>query len=304
MSRPPAAIKNTVPSLPAAGASKRLPDFIGIGAIKSGTTWLWACLREHPDIFMPAMKELEFFDTRYKLGLEWYSAFFSEASMKLCGEISPQYMHDPRALERMAFLAGSVRLVVALRHPVDRAFSHFLMDAREWPDASNRQKLDEFRRIIAKPESKYIRFGLYARQLEPVFETFGPERIHAVLFDDIQAEPRRVIRGVLEFLGADPGFVPSKIETPVNAAKRYRSPKLFKALRGAVQVGERLGLSGAILHLKKTAVRDKVIAMLEVDEGYEPLPMELRRELTSYYRADIQALEGLIGRDLGGWLSR
>lgn len=281
-----------------------MPDFIGIGAIKSGTTWLWACLREHPGIYMPTMKELEFFDTRFDLGLEWYSSFFGDAGPKLCGEISPQYMHDSRALQRMAFLSGSVRLIVALRHPVDRAFSHFLMDAREWPDTSHRKKLEEFRRISAQPESKYIRFGMYACQLQPVFEAFGPERIHVVLFEDIQSDPRGVIRGVLEFLGADGDFLPSKIETPVNAAKRYRSPRLFNVLRSAVRVGERLGLSRAILYLKKTAVRDKVIAMLEVDEGYEPLPAELHRELAGHYRADIQALERLIGRDLSSWLSR
>jgi hypothetical protein len=280
---------------------QRLPDFVGIGTIKSGTTWLWACLREHPDIFMPAMKELEFFDSRYDLGLEWYQSCFNAAGGRLCGEISPQYMHNSAAFDRMRFLAGRCKLIVAFRNPIDRAFSHFLMDAREWSGVSDEEKLERFRQLVEEGGSKYVEFGFYARQLRPYVEAFGLSNIHVVLFDDIRERPGEVMQGLLTFLGVDDSFVSSQLGTPVNAAKRYRSPRLFRLMRRLVRLLEAVGVGRFVLFLKRTAVRDRIIAMFEVDQAYSPLPASLRRRMLAIYEDDCAELSRLIDRDLSFW---
>jgi hypothetical protein len=282
-------------------ARGHLPDFVGIGTIKSGTTWLWACLREHPDVFMPGMKELEFFDTRYEKGLTWYMSLFEGAGTRRCGEISPQYLHDPRAVERMRFLAGHAKLLVAFRDPAERAYSHYLMDARDRPGLAEAERLRDFECVVARGGSKYVEFGHYARQLRPFIETFGPERLHCILFEDIRDRPREIMRGMFEFLGVDPGFVPSALQTKLNAAKRYRSARAFNLLRRVVRLAEMAGMSDLILYLKRTAVRDRVLRLLEVDESYTPLSPDMRRRLVEIFRESNRELSVMIGRDLDVW---
>lgn len=250
---------------------------------------------------MPAMKELEFFDSRYGQGLGWYKSLFREAGNRVCGEISPQYVHDPLVLERMRFLAGHVRLVVSFRNPADRAFSHYLMDARERSGMSESDKIREFGELVTEAGSKYVEFGFYARQLKPYIEVFGRENIHCVLFDDIAKDPAQVVRSAFEFLGVNSAFVPTALRTPVNVAKRYRSASAFRFLRGTVRIAEKMGMARLILDLKRTAVRERVLRLLEIEEEYAPLRSSIRARLVAVYRSSNFELAHLIGRDLDAW---
>ena len=282
-------------------SSGRWPDFIGIGTIKSGTTWLWQCLREHPQVFMPRMKELEYFDTRHGQGDDWYRGFFAEAGDRVCGEISPQYVHAPEAFERIAPLSGRVRLIVCFRNPADRAYSHFLMDARAEAGLSSEAKARRFDELVRAGGSKYVQFGHYADQLQPYLERFGREAVHAVFYDDIVADPQRVVRDLCAFLGVDASFVPASLSARVNASKRYRSVRLFRLLQGGVRLMERVGLGELVLYLKRTAVRDRVLEALEVPEGYEPMWPQTRRELVRIYAEGNARLGQRFGRDLRRW---
>jgi hypothetical protein len=286
---------------PLAPGAGRWPDFIGIGTIKSGTTWLWECLRDHPQLFLPRMKEIEYFDARYALGDDWYRGFFSEAGERVCGEISPQYVHAPQAFERIAPLAGRVRLVVCLRNPAERAFSHYLMDARAFPDMSHAEKLRDFEWLVREGGSKYLEYGHYAKQLEPYLERFGREAIHAVFYDDITDDPAAVVADVCRFLGVDDSHSPAALAVRVNAAKRYRSVRLFRTLQRGVRVAEHLGLEPLILRLKRNGLRDRVLGALETREEYEPLPVELRHRLVGRYAAGNTRLGAILGRDLSAW---
>lgn len=293
------------PARGATGATTRCggrwPDFIGIGTIKSGTTWLWKCLREHPQVFMPRMKELEYFDKRHEQGDDWYRGFFDEAGDRVCGEISPQYMHAPEAFERIAPLAGRVRLIVCFRNPADRAYSHFLMDARAETGLPSEAKARRFDELVRAGGSKYVRFGHYADQLQPYLQRFGREAVHAVFYDDIVTDPLGVVRGVCAFLGVDKTFVPASLGARVNPSKRYRSVRLFNLLQGGLRVMERVGFGEVVLYLKRTAVRDRVLAALEVPEGYGPMLPQTRRELARIYAETNARLGQLLDRDLSGW---
>jgi len=283
---------------PAAG---RWPDFIGIGTIKSGTTWLWQCLREHPSMFLPVMKELEYFDTRFELGEEWYREFFRDADGRICGEISPQYVHCPAAFERMAPLAGRVKLIVCFRNPADRAFSHYMMDAREERGLTQQDKVRRFDELVRSGGSKYVEFGRYSGQIAPYLRRFGRDSVHAVFFEDISSDPLRVFRETCAFLGVDPAIVPASLASRVNASKRYRSVRLFKGLQAGVRAMEAVGLERLVLYLKRTAVRDQVLRMLETPEDYEPMLPGTRRHLVDLYREGNERLAELFGRDLSGW---
>src|SRR6266508_2090579 len=104
-----------------------LPSFLGIGVPRAGTTWLYELLRTHPDVYVPLRrKELSYFDLHYNRGVEWYSKFFPPdhevSRFRAVGEISPYYFYCPDCPARIADL-GIAKLVLKLRHPVDRAWS-------------------------------------------------------------------------------------------------------------------------------------------------------------------------------------
>jgi hypothetical protein len=250
---------------------------------------------------MPVMKELEFFDARFEKGVAWYMSLFASAGTRCCGEISPQYLHDSRAAERMRILAGRAKFLVAFRDPAERAFSHFMMDARERPGMTDTELLRDFERVVAGGGSKYVEFGHYARQLRPFLENFGPDMFHFVLFEDIRERPGDVMRGVFEFLGVNPDFVPSALQVKVNAAKRYRSVRAFEFLRRAVRLAEMAGFSDLVLYFKRTAVRDRVLSLLERDEPYTPIANAMRRRLVEMYRTSNRELSTMINRDLDAW---
>jgi hypothetical protein len=110
----------------------RLPNFVIIGAPRSGTTSLAHSLSQHPEVFVTMqVKELHFFDTNFDRGLDWYRQQFSgadAAAAKAAGEATPTYMYDETAMSRMAETVPDARLIAILRNPVDRAYSHYWMN--------------------------------------------------------------------------------------------------------------------------------------------------------------------------------
>src|SRR5690554_5673248 len=104
-----------------------LPNFIGIGPTKTATTWLFECLREHPQVFLPRAKETQFFArARYTGDLAEYESFFEGAERyPAVGEISPRYFASPDAVQRIHAVMPDVKLIVSFRHPVDRLESEY-----------------------------------------------------------------------------------------------------------------------------------------------------------------------------------
>ena len=108
------------------------PNFLVIGAQRSGTTWLDTALRAHPQVYLPERrKEIHYFDEHYSRGAEWYREFFSAAAarpgLKAIGEVTPRYLFDPLVPQRIAGDFPSMRLIAILRNPADRAYSQFCM---------------------------------------------------------------------------------------------------------------------------------------------------------------------------------
>jgi hypothetical protein len=120
-----------------------LPDFIIIGAQRCGTTSLYNYLTQHPLILSALRKEVHYFDNNFHKGVSWYQAFFPLISLRngyakilsidnshLTGEATPYYLFHPLTPKRIAGLLPQVKLIVILRNPVDRAYSHFLHATR------------------------------------------------------------------------------------------------------------------------------------------------------------------------------
>ena len=97
------------------------PNFLVIGAQRAGTTWLYECLREHPEIFLPETKELHYFDLNHEKGYEWYFQHFEGASEKAIGEITPNYYQYPGAIEKAHALLPEAKFIFILREPKAKA---------------------------------------------------------------------------------------------------------------------------------------------------------------------------------------
>ena len=199
-------------------AGSRLVDFVIPGAQKSGTTALEIYLSEHPEICVPRkLKEMHFFDRdrNFKLppvDYTRYHAFFEpRPGQRLLGEATPDYLYWPSAPERMAAYNPALKLIIVLRNPVTRAFSHWNMqrhagrDPLPFFDALHA----EAERARTMPPQRAMRFayvgrGLYGQQLKRLWKHFAREQTIAFKSEELLELPGRVLARTAEFLGIAP----------------------------------------------------------------------------------------------------
>ena len=263
-----------------------LPSFIGIGAQRCGTTWLYECLAAHPQVFVSTPKELYFFTKNFARGLDWYEGHFDSGAAALArGEITPGYFYRPEALQRIATLAPDARLFVILRNPVDRALSAFdFFRAREYSGMDFRAAIERDKSILGQ--------GMYSVGLKRLRTLFPADQCLVLLYDDIVAAPATLVAQLYDFVGVDSGFRPDMLRRRVNQAIFPRTQKMLV----------HLGLRDAIDWVKHTALGDAIQNWHT--QRRKPSRMENsedRQFLIDYYREEVDCLRNLLGRDLPGW---
>ncbi len=295
-----------------------LPNFLIIGAQKAGTTSLYYYLKQHPQVYMSPVKEAHFFDqdegekpnfrgpgrssTPPITSIEDYRALFRGVTDETAvGEATPSYIYIPGAPERIRRRIPDAKLIAVLRNPTDRAYSAFLHTVR-----SGREPLTDFARALGEEEARirenwhpvfhYKQRGFYYDQLRRYFDAFGPDRIGVYLYEDLRTNPLGVLRDIFGFLGVeDETFVPEmSVEYNVSGVPRN------KAVHSLVRKAN--ALTPALKRILPFGLRQRIKG--RVFAKPPPLPVEQRMELVELYREDILKLEGLIGRDLSGWLEQ
>jgi hypothetical protein len=274
-------------------AERWQPDFICIGGVRCGSTWIQSLLKGHPEASVPAEKETEYFSKYYAKGRAWYRSRFPSRLASAVGEVSPQYMHSASALRRIIRDCPDARFLVSLRDPVERAYSHFLMDCRDRGGSSALWR-DAFEDAVREPGNKYVEFGRYARQLRPFIEAVGRERIHFVRFSDICERPQEVARGICEFLGISDcrGALPSGA---VNQSSEYRFYAAFKLSRCVADMLHRWNLAFPIQLLRRTGGLFYLRRWIERPLQPSLVPASARAVLESQLADDAKDLEDLLG---------
>lgn len=182
-----------------------LPGFLGIGATRAGSTWLWQNLRCHPELFLPDQKELHYFNRRYHRNLAFYAGKFQAAKGRLSGEITPAYSILPP--ERIRFIRRvmpKVKLILLLRDPVERAWSHALLHllkkvaVRRYEDVP----LTEFYRHLQSRKCRAK--GDYLQIIANWTRYFPPEQLYLGFFDDITRRPEELFGSILDYLQVAP----------------------------------------------------------------------------------------------------
>jgi hypothetical protein len=315
--------------------ASRLPDFLVIGAQKSGTTDLCDLLGAHPSVFISKPKELFFFcrddvdvlpypfferfdewarfdwARRRDELVEGYAAHFDGApDGALCGEGTPFYLPSRLAAERVRETLPNVKLVAILRHPVDRAYSAY------WHHVKMRRAAETFENHLRFERGGTLALGHYEAQLGMWAERFGRDRLHVVLFEEYVRDRVAVGEGVLAFLGVDRAVdrardEASRRERPrkQNAALVPRSALLQRALNRATRLyaahAETIEYeSPAPRSLPELAVSKALrgLGRRNLESGrYPPMRASTRRKLDAYYRRRNAGLAELLGRDLAVW---
>jgi hypothetical protein len=274
-----------------------LPTFVGIGVPRGGTTWLHRMLSGHGEVYMPTRrKEIRFFDRYYENGLGWYESFFcpddERGQYRAIGEISPQYLYSPECPERIAASLPEAKLVVMLRHPVERAYSQygFVLQRRNY-----RGSFEEF--VAARPYA--LEKGYYSRYLRNYLRFFERSRLLPLVFEDVFADLEAGRRRIADFLGvAVDGFDTAAGKKKVNAST---IPRHGRASGVAVTVGRRLRRwkLEAVVDLGRRAGVQQAIAR---GAALPALDEETKQELSGRYVEEFDELERL-GIDLGRWRS-
>ena len=232
----------------------KLPEFLGVGVQKGGTTTLQRLLEQHPSAFLPAAKELHYFSLHYALGEGWYRVQFAEAgAQQRCGEITPYYLFHPAAPARIQALLPQARLIVLLRDPVKRALSQYFHSRRlgleplelEPALAAEPQRLAEDEAALtaaggrhrSHQEHSYLARSRYEQQLPRLEALFAAEQLLVLRSEDLFAQPEQVWGQVLTFLGLE-ALPPPPLAQPANAGQgeAAKAPqRLRRALREQLQ---------------------------------------------------------------------
>ncbi len=233
---------------PLLGPLHMTPDLLLIGAARAGTSFLWGNLRRHPAFRSAAHKELHFFDTnRYRLGMGWYRRQFPLRSAQLAarvagrpfktGEATPRYLWHAGAPARVARSLPDVRLIALLRHPVERAYSH-------WAYARGRgQALPPFDEVVDRELSEgvddsdtgYLARGIYVDQLERWRQHFPSERLLVIQSERLFGEPELGWAAVQRYLDLPLTLLPasdarntSRGEEPLSTVTRDRLEAFYR----------------------------------------------------------------------------
>jgi len=239
-----------------------MPDYLIIGAQRGGTTSLYNYLSQHPSVAPALRKEVHFFDLNYRKGISWYRSnfptFFSRYLFRqrhgcdlLSGEASPYYLFHPHAPRRVLKHLPQAKLIVLLRNPIERAYSHYNLARKlgfenlsfEEGIEKEEERLDgEVKKMLedelylgsSHRHHSYLRRGIYVDQLKVWMDSFPWDRILVLRSEDLFSNPPSVFGPVLEFLNLRP-WEPKEYEKfnaleyqSINPSTRNRLAEFFK----------------------------------------------------------------------------
>ncbi len=305
----------------------KLPDFLIVGAARSGTTLLSFLLGKHPQIYFPALKEPMFmalYEQKKRLidirtgkkvdytveRLEDYVQLFKQAHEgQLIGEASTWYLCFYReTLANIAKLYGEkmsqLKIFILLRHPAERAWSHYWHNRREGKEKLNFEEAIEPKVIQERlrknfvPSFNYIENSRYYFPVKAYLEAMPKTKVF--LYEDFVKDIDKTMEDIFSFLQVKPINISKFKDRQINLAGRPKNkisgllaeliykPNAFKSL-----------FKGLIPYRWRALGKNKLTASLF---QREPMPESLRKKTTAIFRDDVRQLGTILGRDLTRWL--
>jgi hypothetical protein len=273
------------------------PNFLFIGPDKCGSSWLFEVLRQHHQCYVPACKDIYFFDRYYERGLGWYLSFFGSASngAQAIGELSHDYLFSALAAERIKRDLPEVKLLTCLRNPVERTYSHYTYLVRS---GMTREPFA----LALEHFPQLIRNSLYDKHLLEYFKRFDRRQIKILFFDDLQLDPESFAASVLQFLNL-PFLEGIDYHKQVRPASRPRNFVLARMVKLAANLARDSGfpkLVGSIKHSRLTFLLYKPYSF----NGRPSIDPVTRSRLEGVFRPTIEHLQDMLEVDLSRWLTQ
>ncbi|MGH7553532.1 MAG: sulfotransferase [Longimicrobiales bacterium] len=294
-----------------------VPNFLIIGAVRSGTSSLYQYVRQHPEVFVSKVKEPTFFrfvDADLPSGVpgaDWlqenavttrreYEALFTTAAgARAIGEGSATYLSDPEVPARIQATIPGVRLVAILRDPAERAYANYRGLRRDGidrtPTFEDALRDEERGKRDSWPLAGLVRVGFYHKWLSGYYALFPREQVRVYLFEDLVSNASALMRDLFAFLDVDPRFVPD-VSRRYGATGDVRNP-LLRALWT-----RSMGVRRLLRPFLPVRWRNTAFHWVTRDVVKTPMAPATRARLIEVFRADIIALQDLIDRDLSAWL--
>ncbi len=284
---------------------KKVPEFMILGAAKSGTTSLYAYLQRHPRIFFPNLKEPEFFSREdvWCKGFNWYYKLFEPAHPEdLCGEASTTYTRWPHTLDAARLISENTnikRFIYIMRDPVERAFSHYQHHMRTGVTKTFEQALAE--------DEIYFDCGNYMMQIERYLQYFDKEDFLFLFSEDLRKNPEKVLFNIQDFLGINS----VNLAKEGTIARNTKKDGHYLRARTTQRVRKIPGIS-RIINFFPASWREKVVQSfqnsslgkkIEAEHYIPAMSPTTRKRLIDLYAEPNKKLELFLQVDLSHWLN-
>ena len=285
------------------------PQLFIVGAPKAGTTALHAYFEKHPQLNMSSDKEPNYFSwheiesqqlyykkNNVKTEIEYLSLFRPSDSTKICGEASVSYLYYPQVARRIHVYQPDARIIISLRNPVLRAFSHYLMDY-----SLGLIKLD-FETIFRNGKDhsltknyyqQYFTVSDYAPQIERYLEVFNKKQIHFLLHENLVKNPIETLKQICQFLEID---YLSESETIEQQNVTFTGKNAVISILYQNEMFRKLTAG-----LLNDSLKNKIKGFLFSKKPLPLLPNHLNEELKIHYLASMEQTEKMTGLNLSGW---
>ena len=283
----------------------RQPDFFIVGAAKSGTTSLVEYLNQHKNIFIPNIKEPNFFGKDLVVNSkssmdEYLSLFYDAKDDAIIGEASTHYLCSRTAAKEIFEFNPLAKIIIILRNPVERSYSHFYY--RTMYSGEERSFIKAFESSLKLMNDKnsspdiepFAQMSFYATSIKRYINEFGSKSVKILLFDDLIINAEKVCMEVFEFLNVE-----RKALMDTKKVYNRTKPPKFQIIENLIK---KPNILRAITRITmKKELRDKLktwLRSMNARKRVPPMDEKIRQYLADIFRNDVQQLEKLLGRTL------
>jgi len=273
------------------------PNFFIVGAPRAGTTTLYEFLRRTPKVFMSSVKEPSYFSVSVNPNLKaskvirdknQYLKLFKKVKDEIAiGEATPDYLWDPKSAKLIHEVIPNARIIIMLRDPVERAFSHYLLLLSIGSEKVSLQEAIK-KALKAKPDysGRIIECSYYYEQVKRYLEIFGAEQVKVIIFEEFIQEVRNNVKEVLEFLAVT--SEPPKIVEAQNVFTMPRSNLVNRAVSNSSlnRIRKKIFPRGLNPTLRKVFTKRTTKPQLSLND---------KKILEDIYRKDVLKLQQLLG---------
>jgi len=282
-------------------SNKKWPNFFIVGAPKAGTTSLFHYLSQVPEIYFPKIKEPHYFsqiavpENHYISPIRdttQYLKLYENVDVKILGDASVYYLSDPKAPKLIHNVSPNSHIIISLRDPVERAYSHYLFQVTNFwlKTLFHEQLIKELKHqeSFANPSIR-LESGLYYENVKRYLDIFSPKHVKIIIFEEWVKNPKNVITEIMKFLDLN------DFQFEFNAVPYNEYKTAVKFSRQIIK-SKRVSNIARILLTKsqRDHLRDKLFK-----KGKKPqMTTQDRKTLVDFYKDDVRKLENLLGRKL------